>query len=281
MARLDTVPDTRSTPERQLAVFLAAAFLLSWGTGYLTVAVLDLGVLGLGLGALVPGVVALALTRRDHGSIRPLWNQMTRWRVAPRWYAAAVGIPIALVVAATSLSTTFGAAPAEATLLGSLGFFPLALLLAGGPEEPGWRGYALPRLQHRFNAFVATMLLGCIWALWHAPLWLIAESGYPGMSYPAYFALTVGQSVIYTWLFNSTGGNVLLAMIFHATMNTALASLPSGAMALWMLAGAAWAVAAVLVAIHGPANLSAAGRIRADSQLSGAVPGVHAEITQR
>jgi uncharacterized protein len=214
MSRLDTVPDTRSTPERQLAVFLAAAFGLSWGTGYLTVAVLDLGALGLGLGALVPGVVALALTRRDHGSVRPLWRQMTRWRVAPRWYAAAVGIPIALVAAATFVSTRFGADPAEVTLIGGLAYFPMMLLLAGGPEEPGWRGYALPRLQHRLNALAATMVLGCVWALWHAPLWFIAESGYAGMSYPAYFTLTVGQSVIYTWLFNSTGGNVLLAMIF-------------------------------------------------------------------
>jgi uncharacterized protein len=260
MSRLDTVTETRSTPERQLAVFLAAAFVLSWGTGYLAVAVLDLGTLGLGLGALVPGAVALALTRRDHGSVRPLWSQMTRWRVAPRWYAAAVGIPIALVVAATFVSTRFGADPAEVTLLGSLAYFPMMLLLAGGPEEPGWRGYALPRLQHRLNALAATMVLGCVWALWHAPLWFIAESGYAGMSYPAYFTLTVGQSVIYTWLFNSTGGNVLLAMIFHAAMNAALLSMPEGAMTLWMLAAAAWAVAAVLLMVHGPANLSASGR---------------------
>jgi uncharacterized protein len=247
---------------REVLVFLLVAFGLSWGVGVVTVGVLDLGDLGLGLGALCPGIAAFAVTRWRTGSFAPLWCDVARWRVAPRWYLAAVGLPVVLAgTAAVTVSATGGGPiPETATVGASLSFLPLAFLLFGGPEEPGWRGYVLPRLQTRVGALGAGIVVGLVWTLWHAPLWLIPGSSYQDLDFAAYGTLLVGFSVLYTWLYNSTGGSVLIAMLFHAATNVMFGWLPDGDLAFWVYAGLIWAVAGLLVAVHGPRTLSAGPR---------------------
>ena len=46
---------------------------------------------------------------------------------------------------------------------------PITALFAGGNEEPGWRGFALPQLLKRQSPVVASLFLGIIWAIWHIP----------------------------------------------------------------------------------------------------------------
>jgi uncharacterized protein len=250
-------------PQRQAAIFLLVTFAASWTIGYLAVAVLQLGDIGLGIGALVPGVVALVLTRREHGTVRPLWDKIAAWRVAPRWYLAALGIPFGILAAAALIATNVGGAePSEVGLLGALTWLPLMVVLLGGPEEPGWRGYLQPRLQHRYNALTASLLVGAIWVLWHTPLWLIRDSGFASISLLAFAALGLGGSVIYTWLYNSTGGNVLLPMLLHGALNAGLMLLPDVAFAWWIAVAITWAVAATLVVLHGPDDLARAARVR-------------------
>jgi uncharacterized protein len=262
-------PTIRSRPRteqarasREVLVFLLVAFALSWGVGLVTVAVLDLGDLGLGLGALCPGIAAFAVTRWRTGSFAPLWRDVARWRVAPRWYLAAVGLPVVLAATAALVvgATGGGSIPETASVGASLSFLPLAFLLFGGPEEPGWRGYLLPRVQIRFGALGAGILVGVVWTFWHTPLWLIPGSLYQDLDLAAYGTLLVGFSVLYTWLYNSTGGSVLIAMLFHAAMNVVFAWLPEGPLAFWVYAGLVWTVALALVAVHGPRTLSAGGR---------------------
>jgi uncharacterized protein len=173
MSSTSTLGRTRTTqsPTRELWVFLGLAVGLSWLVGFAGAALV--GMLALGLGALVPGLVALWLTRRHEGSVRSLWGQVTRWRLPLRWYAAAIGIPAAVMaVAWAGVSALGGSWQLEETM--PVTFLPvwflLTVLLFGGPEEPGWRGYALPRLQSRQNALNASLLLGVAWALWHGPL---------------------------------------------------------------------------------------------------------------
>ncbi len=251
------------TPHRQAVTFVLVTFAASWTIGYLAVAVLQIGDLGLGIGALVPGIVALVLTRRQHGTVRPLWNRITEWRITPRWYLAAVGIPFGILTTAALITTNLGGAePSQFGLLDAITWLPLMLVLFGGPEEPGWRGYLQPRLQHRYNALTTSLLVGAVWVLWHTPLWLMPDSGFASISLPAYATLALGSSVIYTWLYNSTGGNVLLPMLFHAAINAALMVLPDGALAMWTAAALAWTVAAGLLALHGPTDLASTGRTR-------------------
>ena len=58
--------------------------------------------------------------------------------------------------------------------------FVYTLLLCGPlGEEPGWRGFALPRLQARHGPLAASFWLGLLWAGWHLPLWFIYPAPCP------------------------------------------------------------------------------------------------------
>jgi len=98
----------------------------------------------------------------------------------------------------------------------------------GGPftEEYGWRGYALDRLQSRYNALYSSLILGLIWGLWHLPLFFISGSVQSQSNMPIYefVLLQMVLSILYTWILNNNrdkGGNinVFLAIMFHAMGN--------------------------------------------------------------
>jgi membrane protease YdiL (CAAX protease family) len=126
----------------------------------------------------------------------------------------------------------------------------LYLFLFGGPlnEEPGWRGFALPRLQARFTPLVATLIVGLAWGAWHLPLYL--NGFYPSAgpaSLPGELALrlltTLLLSFALTWLYNKTGGNVLDCALMHASFNTASTFIASTHATLALLAVVALAAA--------------------------------------
>lgn len=94
--------------------------------------------------------------------------------------------------------------------------FPLLIL---GPlsEELGWRGYALGRLQTRLNALLSSLIVGIVWALWHLPLFHIigtAQNLY-GMSFITFAVGVLATSVLYTWVYNNTGGSIWSAVFLH------------------------------------------------------------------
>ncbi|WP_298008134.1 MULTISPECIES: type II CAAX endopeptidase family protein [Anaerolinea] len=100
---------------------------------------------------------------------------------------------------------------------------PFVILLTGGPlqEEFGWRGYALPRLLHRYNALTASLWLGFFWWLWHLPLVFI-----PGRfmvnSLPLFLLLLVEitlTATLMTWVYRRTRQSILAALVFHTLMN--------------------------------------------------------------
>jgi membrane protease YdiL (CAAX protease family) len=114
-------------------------------------------------------------------------------------------------------------APAIALHWEALLKYPLALLYPGvlltSPlgEEPGWRGYALPKLQRMIGPFWATMLLGAVWAMWHLPLFLV--KGWTSASVPVFLMILVGWSIIITCVFNWAGGSVIVAVLAHSAGN--------------------------------------------------------------
>ncbi|MGE7674557.1 CPBP family glutamic-type intramembrane protease [Lysinibacillus sp. NPDC094403] len=111
--------------------------------------------------------------------------------------------------------------------------YPIYLVVVfffGGPfpEEIGWRGFALPRMQSKFGSLKATLLLGILWALWHLPHFLTAaQRGGPGSNISLFFynfsifiVLCLAVSIILTWVFNSKQGNLFIVMLVHASLNT-------------------------------------------------------------
>jgi membrane protease YdiL (CAAX protease family) len=102
-------------------------------------------------------------------------------------------------------------------------YLPYVLLntvFIGLAEEPGWRGFALPRLQKRHGPLLGTVILGVVWAAWHLPNLLFG--GWTAASYALWLVATLAASVVYAWVYNRTGGSVLLAMLLHAAINTGL-----------------------------------------------------------
>ena len=86
-------------------------------------------------------------------------------------------------------------------------------------EELGWRGYLLPRLLERYSALTASLMVGLLWGLWHLSLFLTPAFPHSERSFPLFMISTTVYSVWFTWLFLRTRGSVLLATLFHASLN--------------------------------------------------------------
>jgi uncharacterized protein len=94
-------------------------------------------------------------------------------------------------------------------------------------EEIGWRGFALPRMAERLGFGGASVLLGMIWACWHLPLFFIRGTTTTGQSFPLYFLQVTAVSVALAWLYERTGGSLLLTMLMHAAANNTKDIVPS------------------------------------------------------
>jgi membrane protease YdiL (CAAX protease family) len=171
-------------------------------------------------------VTAVILTAREGGraEVRSLLGRIVRWRVAPVWYGVAILGPFVLTLAAIALHVALGGqTPGLGALIGALptvvfvSVYMLIFVALG--EEVGWRGYALPALQARHGAFVASVMLGAMWALWHVPQFFNPATLYSDLPFVLFLAYLIPFSILITWVFNSTGGSLLMAMLVHAVMN--------------------------------------------------------------
>jgi uncharacterized protein len=178
-------------------------------------------------GPFLAAIVVLALTEGKAGLLG-LFRRMVRWRIAPGWYAVALLLPAVLAASATALNVLLGAQPPSAAQLGAwtgiISTFAIVLLIpgiGGAWEEPGWRGYALPRLQSRRSALVASLILAALIAGWHLPLMVAGQVHYSDI------VLILAAVIVFNWVFNNTGGSVLIIMLMHRpTMPSPAASSP-------------------------------------------------------
>lgn len=276
-----------SSPIRRhpVAAFLVLACALTWAVWIPAIVALPADVPTLPfvlVGGFGPAVAAAVLTRATGGSLRSWVAGMATWRVAPRWYLAALGVPVVTVVVASTAYGLVTGAPLRASravtgLPVFLAGVPFVFLVSGGNEEPGWRGFALPRLQRRHGALVASLLVGAGWAVWHLPLHVLGTDLTAGSRpFPLYAAWVISLSVVFTWLYNSTDGSVVLPMLLHAANNSALAVavVPTGVpgdfvgFTVAMTATNA-AIAVVVVLAYGPETLCAGEKRVATTGRSG------------
>jgi membrane protease YdiL (CAAX protease family) len=217
-------------------------------------------------GGFGPMLAAAVLTWATGDSLRAWASQALRWRVRPRWYLLAIGVPIAATaIWAIALATTgvpIDPSVLSERLVGYVSAFVFVFFLGGGQEELGWRGFALPRLQAEFGASIASVVIGVVWAIWHLPLIAVPGAGASGggVVFLAYAVGVVGLSFVFTWVYNGTGGSVLLAMVLHAGVNTAGALMPVRRAAAAELSpvvltvvqtGAFWLVALAVLVVSG------------------------------
>jgi uncharacterized protein len=228
---------TTATPSRSTAtsgmrsVFpLVAFFALAYALSWLILVPAGLGLLPDSAGILAwlapfgPAVAAFVVTALTGGrpAVGQLLRRMVQWRVGIHWYLLILfGVPLVELLGAFAV---LGSVPlddlAKNWPLIFTSYLPqvlVAVVVIGLAEETGWRGFAFPRLQERRGPLVGTAVLAVVWALWHLPNLLFG--GWTGASYALWLVGTLAVAFVYTWLFNNTGGSILLAALLHAAIN--------------------------------------------------------------
>ena len=195
----------------ELVIFFALSYLIAWSAT-------PFGSF-LAFSPLMSALIVVSIAEGLPGLAR-LGRRLIRWRVNWIWYAAAIGLPLLVHAVAISLNMAAGA---PAPSLAQFQPWYAVLLLFGlrmvnptdGPlgEEPAWRGFAQPRLQSKWSPLASAALLGVLITGWHLPLVFMAQFdlGLPDIM------TTVVVTFWYAWLFNRTGGSVLLPLIAHVT----------------------------------------------------------------
>ncbi|GAA5124631.1 hypothetical protein GCM10023339_46440 [Alloalcanivorax gelatiniphagus] len=199
-----------------MPLFLGLTVVLSWG------AVLQTDGDLLPHGPFLAAVVVLGLSAGRAG-IADLFRRMVAWRVGARWYVVAPGLVISAHALALGVASGLGVVelnPFDLTLAVALGIVWPLVLMGGQWEEPGWLAFLLTRLQrHRaWTPLTVLAIAGTIRALWHLPL--VAYGHIPWFDL---VFVSVALQVILTWLYNATGGSLLIPMLCHLTSNAALA----------------------------------------------------------
>jgi membrane protease YdiL (CAAX protease family) len=215
--------------DRPLRNYLWLAFGITWGVGGLALLAGDIRPGAASplhplhyLSAFGPSIAGIVMAGRTDGwaGVRRLLVRLVpSWSELP-WYAAVlIGFPALNLVAARLLDPGFPARlPAWSRLLALL---PLTMVRDTGPlgEEFGWRGFALPRLLQRQRPLAAALILGAIWWAWHLPTFFIPALSQHELSIPIFLVNSLALSVIMTWLYQRTRGDLLLMIVVHAAAN--------------------------------------------------------------
>lgn len=223
-------------------VYLAFVFLFSWaftipaalsGANLRESPLLMIAYAFAGLGPAVAAITLVYLTQDREGR-RDYWRRMIDFRRIPRqWYAAIILlVPAQTALAAwldwllggTGLKLELAARFLEQPLL-ILPYALFYLLFGPLPEEIGWRGYALDRLQIKRSALAASLILGAAWASWHVPQFFVPGTYQYGLGFgtPSFWIFMTGgttvSAIFYTWFYNNTGRSTLSAILFHFMQN--------------------------------------------------------------
>ena len=224
---------------KQLVIYFCLAYLTSWAIwlplygpafGLTSLPILPfhhgLG----GLGPLMASFLTTWIFSKRNG-VKQLLKKCLQLR--PLIYLAiALLSPFILALIAITMNYFINKAPINFSKLFTckefpqfnlLVFFIYNLVFFGFGEEVGWRGFALPRFQSKFNALTSSFILTIFWAIWHWPLFFY-RPGYTSMDVAGiagwFFSLLTG-SVLLTWLLNSSKASILICAIFHSAIDIA------------------------------------------------------------
>jgi CAAX protease family protein len=249
------------TRQHRLTAFFVLTFALSWWSWPLYAMGVDVPPFW-PWGPVLSALVVIGVTEGRSG-YRDLLSRLLRWRVGWAWWLVALGTPLAVLAVATVANVTFWGAPAPD--LANLAWAEIGVVFAfrfidplNGPfgEEPGWRAYALPRMQQLWSPLRTAATMGVLVAVWHVPL--VAA----GMLFPFGIPVTFAITFVYVWLFNRSGGSALMTLVFHVAQGTissaALGFTGADADRMDWLTGTLWCVIAIgLVALDRTAWRSA------------------------
>ena len=259
--------------EHQLLAFFGVTYLLMFGITFAYVYGLPAPYPVVWfLGIFSPTIAGLLISMLTGGrpAVKAMLVGFTRWRVGLRWYLAALSlvlVPLGIALVYIALGNAPRGLLPGVTAWALVGQFVFTLFSGPLAEEAGWRGFALPRLEARHSALVASLILGSLWAAWHIPLYFQGGSAAPGVPFPIYLVMVVVLATLFTWLYNNTGGSLVITVLAHFSFNLVTVFI-TGAFGLlpmnlfFMTAGPALGLMVIaVIAYFGPRHLS---RKRAD-----------------
>ncbi|MFU8772330.1 MAG: type II CAAX prenyl endopeptidase Rce1 family protein [Anaerolineales bacterium] len=222
-----------------LAAFFILAYLLSW----IILIPLMLSQRGIGinlpfdlfflLGGWGPTVAAVLIVWLTAGklAVKTFLARALQWKVGVRWYFVVMFLPSLTGLGAILLHVLLGGEPPQ-FLIREYGFMLIPIILVGlftGPisEEFGWRGFAQPLLQNRVNPIFTSLIIGALWGLWHIPLFYTPGTSQVEMNLFWFTINGIALAFLFTWIYNNTGGSILMAILFHAAINLTPAFIPT------------------------------------------------------
>lgn len=236
---------------RPLVSFVVLAYLFSWGF---------IPLLGMPLpaGPLFAALLIVGLTGGRAG-MGAWWRRVIRPSAPAGWYALALALPIVITFIGLGVNLLMGAAmPAQVNWLEPLMLAPVMIVFGGMLEEPGWSGFALPRLLDRWHAaplgiLVAALLMAVIRFSWHLPIMISGDVAWSDIIW------MIGAQIVFVWLYNRSGGSALTIMLLHWMNNTFSGEFVSqffrgadSARQSWIMAGLWCALALGVLLFAGP-----------------------------
>lgn len=246
-----------------IPISLAAQGVVEWHVPY---ALYYLG----SFGPLASALVVTALTKGRDG-IRTLLGRVLKWRVGLYYHVFAIFSPVMLFAVAGIVNRIFIGAWPDLLLLGKADYLPylgipatfaLWLVTYGLGEEVGWRGFALPHLQAKRTAASSALILGVLWTFWHTPAFLFRDT-YVALGLlvvPMVLVSVTFASVIFTWLYNATGGSLLMVILFHAVFDWLSVSEAGGQYASIVMGMGAVLWALFVMRRYGPQDAAPVGK---------------------
>jgi hypothetical protein len=211
----------------QIVIFFALTFIISWYPWYTG---------GHGLRTWGPSLAGLIVVGFSEGraGIKKMWQRLIHWRAGWKWWLISLFTPAVMILAAIGIHVLRGGAAPSFTFWRQEWYFaPLLMLLMllpmqgpGGEEPFGFRGFGQPKLQEKLGPqapLFTSLILGFVWGIWHLPEFFDPTStqyaigiGFLG----PFIIMEIANSTMMTWIYNKTGGSVLLAgVIYHMAID--------------------------------------------------------------
>lgn len=244
-------------------------FMLAWGLPLFFAALFIFGIVRwpsqVGPGMIIllvvlnfaPMIAAFVVTGITEGKpgVRALWKRFWNRNLSIKWLLVALLLNPAIRLVASLVNRTLEGDVYPILASNTLGLF-LNGLIIGMREEFGWRGYALPRFQAKWNALTSSIILGAIWATYHLGNWFLPPGRERQDNFWEFSLWIILLSILHTWIFNNTNGSVLASVLFHGVVTNGVIGCCGDSMwGMEYLIGFTLLTAILIVIIFGPKNL--------------------------
>ncbi|MHB8062764.1 MAG: CPBP family intramembrane glutamic endopeptidase, partial [Ruminiclostridium sp.] len=167
------------------------------------------------MGGIMPAICELWL-KKKYGS-KEDFKAFTKNILSPKHSVELYLLVIGSAFLFMFLPTLWGGATMKQPLYIALMEFPI-MIIGGGLEEIGWRGFLQPELEKKLPSSISSLIVGSIWAVWHLPLWFIIGSNQSSMNGLWFFINAIALAFLLTATYSVTK-SIFLCIISHALLN--------------------------------------------------------------